>query len=157
MSAVQFIVPKLNLSKLIRMPGGRAVKDAVEAAQLNLEPLRPECAAELELQLVAAEQTLAGMGQEFDDEALLGLYRGAVRGIGLGERAQIRGVDTVLNSLCDLLDHLRSQRRFAREPVAVHLRAWRLLTTTSLPEESIRAVLDGLIKVSAHYGEAAPA
>jgi hypothetical protein len=58
-------------------------------------------------------------------------------------------VDKALTSLCDLLDALRTQDRFERDAIGVHLSAWRLLMT--LPQDAADPVLEGLAKVSARF------
>jgi hypothetical protein len=50
------------------------------------------------------------------------------------------------------LDHLQTQEIYEAEAVGVHLRAWRLLISTELPQEGAQQVLAGLNKVSAKYG-----
>jgi hypothetical protein len=63
----------------------------------------------------------------------------------------VPGVDVALTSLCDLLDYLRTQKRYDRDAIAVHIRAWRLLMRLDLPAEGQDAVLDGLKQVSRRY------
>jgi hypothetical protein len=66
-------------------------------------------------------------------------------------------VDIALTSFCDLLDHLKSSRRYDREAIGVHVRAWRLLMSTDLPQAGREAILEGLQRVSERYAGAAAA
>lgn len=154
MSSVRFVFPKPKLAALLRMPGGLPVADALEAADRNLEAIRPTCQAELLTLLDRAEAAFQAIGEAFDDEGLSQLYGVAVSAIGGGEVCGAPAVDAALTSLCDLLDHLRTTRRFDREAVGVHVRAWRLLMNPELPAAGAEAVLSGLRQVSARYAAA---
>jgi hypothetical protein len=156
MTTARFTVPKQRLAQLLKLPGGLPVQEALEAAHANLAELQPACMSELQEALSAAETIFAGIGQGYDDQAVVELYNAAVRSIGLGDVCGAKSVDVALHSLCDLLDHFRTHQRYDGEAVGVHLRAWRLLINTELPEEGAQAVLAGLNKVSAHYGAARP-
>ena len=151
MSTARFTVPKQRLAQQLRTPGGLPVSEAIAAAAANLAELKPECIAELQRRLEAAEAVFARPGSEFDDAQIGALYETAVGGIGLGEVCGAGSVDVALHSLCDLLDHLRTSKKYDAEAVGVHLRAWRLLITTELPPQGAQAVLAGLHKVSALY------
>jgi hypothetical protein len=155
--SVRFVVPKLRLAKLLRMPGGLPVVEAVEAAERNLQVIRPTCQVELMALLELCEQGFATLGAEFDDAGLKTIYAIAVRGIGGGQVCGLPGVDTCLISLCDLIDHLRTTRRYDRKAVGVHVSSWRLLMGADLPKAGATAVLDGLRKVNLRYAEDIPA
>lgn len=156
MSTVRFMFPKVRLAELIRQPGGLTVADALERAQENLEEIRPTCLAEMLALLELAEQTFERLGEAFDEAGISEVYGVAVRGIGAGVVCGVPATDEALTSLCDLLDHLKTSRRFDREAVAVHVRAWRLLMNEGLPPAGQTAVLDGLRKVSARYATGEP-
>jgi hypothetical protein len=154
--SVRFVVPKLRLAKLMRMPGGLPVVEAIEAAEANLQVIRPTCQAELAALLELCEQSFATLGAESDEAGLKTIYAIAVRGIGGGEVCGLPGVDTCLISLCDLIDHLQTTGRYDRKAVAVHVSSWRLLMGDGLPEAGAAAVLDGLRKVNLRYAEDTP-
>lgn len=151
MTTARFTVPKLNLTQLLKTPGGLPVQESVAAAQANLTSLKPLCMGELHTLLEAAEKVFAGLNG-YDEAAVTSLYEIAVRGIGLGDVCGAGSVDVALHSLCDLLDHFRTHQRYDAEAVGVHLRAWRLLISTEIPPEGAQAVLGGLNRVSAKYG-----
>jgi hypothetical protein len=132
------------------------VAEALAAASANLTELKPACISELQQRLESAEAVFAGLGEGFDDAGMGALYEAAVGGIGLGEVCGAGSVDVALHSLCDLLDHLRTAKKYDAEAVGVHLRAWRLLISTELPQEGAQAVLGGLHKVSALYSTPKP-
>lgn len=151
MSTVRFVFPKVRLAEILKSPGGLSVADALERAQANLETLKPTCLAEQMALLEYAEAAFDQLGPTFDDAALADLYTIAVRGIGTGAVCGAPAVDEALNSLCDLVDHLRTSGQYDRDAVGVHVRAWRLLLNPDLPPEGAQPVLQGLRKVSARY------
>ena len=151
MNTARFTVPKQRLAQLLRTPGGPPAAEALAAAQSNLVVLKPQCIGELDKLLAAAEAVYARLTGH-DEQGLAELYDASVRGIGLGDLCGAGSVDVALHSLCDLLDHLQTQEIYEAEAVGVHLRAWRLLISTELPQEGAQQVLAGLNKVSAKYG-----
>lgn len=151
MSAVRFVFPKPRLAQLLKTPGGLPVAEALERAQNNLEEIRPTCLAELQALLELAQARFDAVADGDGPEAVSELYAIAVRGIGGGEVVKIPAIDSALTSLCDLLDHLRTQGRFDHEAIAVHLQAWRLLVAGDQPPEVGRAMVEGLRKVSAKF------
>jgi hypothetical protein len=151
MSSVRFVFPKPRLAQLLRMPGGLPVAEALERAEQNLQSIRPTCAAELQALLELADSRFQALGAEADDAGMADIYAIAVRGIGGGQVCGMAGVDVTLTSLCDLLDHLRSNNRYDRAAIGVHVRSWRLLMSTDLPPEGSAAILDGLRRVSERY------
>jgi hypothetical protein len=153
MTTARFTVPKQRLAQQLKTPGGLPVAEAIAAAQDNLAELKPLCIGELHELLEAAEKVFADLGPAYDEAGVTELYQTAVRGIGLGDVCGAGSVDVALHSLCDLLDHLNTHQRYEAEAVGVHLRAWRLLISTELPPAGAQAVLAGLNKVSARYGE----
>jgi hypothetical protein len=150
MSSVRFVFPKPRLAKLLKMPGGLPVAEALERAQANLEMIRPTCLAELQALLELTEARLEAMGREFDDEGMADLYAIAVRGIGGGEVCGAPSVDLALTSLCDLLDHLRTTKRYDRPAISVHVQSWRMLMAMGR-QPGAATVIDGLRQVSARY------
>jgi hypothetical protein len=157
MSSVQIVFPKLRLATQLRVPGGKPVCEAIEAAERNLAQLAPECLEELRALLAQAEACLAGLPSTFEDAPLRNLYAVAARAVGLGKVAGAAAADTALISLCDLLDHLLASQRMDVNSVAVHVRALRLLVGDAgktLDEAGATAVMEGLKKVSARYAGA---
>jgi hypothetical protein len=151
MSSVRFVFPKPRLNELLRTPGGLPVAEAIERAQANLETIKPTCSAELLALLELSEAAYQSLKDEYDEPAVTGLYSLAVQGIGAGEVCGAPAVDIALTSFCDLLDHLRTLKRYDHEAVGVHVRAWRLLMSADLPKAGAEQILDGLLKVSARY------
>lgn len=157
MTSVRFVFPKPRLDELLRTPGGLPVAEALERAQKNLESIKPTCMAELSALLELCEASYWNLKDAYDEPAVTELYSLAVRGIGAGQVCGVPSVDTALTSFCDLLDHLRTLKRYDHDAVGVHVRAWRLLMTDGLPGAGAEQVLDGLLKVSRRYSAEAKA
>jgi hypothetical protein len=151
MTSVRFVFPKPRLNELLRMPGGLPVAEAVERAHQNLEAIRPTCTAELLGLLELCEAAYWNLKDAYDEPAVTELYSLAVKGIGAGEVCGAPAVDVALTSFCDLLDHLRTLKRYDHEAVGVHVRAWRLLMGADLPKAGADQILAGLLKISARY------
>lgn len=149
MSVVRFHVPENRLTKLLRIPGGLPIAEAVVQADAGLAALEAPALEQLAEVLGATEAALERLPQERDEAALAELYRIAQGGIGLGSLCARPSVDIVLQSLCDLLDHLATRRLWDVEAIAVHVRALRLLMSGEGPGSG--AVLQGLQKVSRRY------
>jgi len=155
MTSVRFVFPKPRLNELLRQPGGLPVAEALERAQKNLEAIKPTCVAELMALLELCEASYWNLKDAYDEPAVTELYSLAVKGIGAGEVCGVPPVDIALTSFCDLLDHLRTLKRYDHDAVGVHVRAWRLLMSAELPKAGAEAILEGLLKVSRRYaGEA---
>lgn len=157
MTSVRFVFPKPRLNELLRSPGGLPVAEALERAQANLETIKPTCAAELMALLELCEAAYWNLKDAYDEPAVTELYSLAVKGIGAGEVCGLPPVDVALTSFCDLLDHLRTLKRYDHDAVGVHVRAWRLLMTSDLPAAGSQQILDGLLKVSGRYAAEAKA
>jgi hypothetical protein len=151
MTSVRFVFPKHRLNELLRSPGGLPVAEALERAHANLESIKPTCMAELVALLELCEASYWNLKDAYDEPAVTELYSLAVKGIGAGEICGAPAVDAALTSFCDLLDHLRTLKRYDHEAVGVHVRAWRLLITADLPAAGADQILDGLLKVSRRY------
>jgi hypothetical protein len=112
---------------------------------------KPSQAAAGDLQVLSlAEAQLAVLGKTFDAEGLENL-RTVVAGYS---DPGSEGAGEVVASLAALLDQLFAGRRFDREAIAVHIRAWRLMVTAELEATGRAAVLNGLSAVRGLYAEA---
>lgn len=156
MSAVRFFVPENRLGKLLRVPGGPAVADAVEAAASGLAELAGPAREELAAAVAAVEGSAGRRSGEFDAAGLEELYGLAQATIGLASLCGRPAVDEALRSLCDLLDNLSRRERWDTEAVAVHVRSLRLLMSEAGAEpQAAEAVLQGLKRVTGRYAGAA--
>lgn len=133
------------------LPGGMSVADSIRRAETNLKGLAPASTMSLEDLLRAAEYTYGRLSSDFDGGALNRLYVTAAEGIGLGSLCGRPHVDDILVSLCDLLQGLSGRGSNDRLAISVHMSAWRMLMTHALNASEIKALLEGLRKVSVNY------
>ncbi len=150
---VTFHVPENKLAKLIKTPGGKPVVEAVADAQQGLMGLQDDCLADLGQMLVEAEGAAARAGAAFDAELVEQLYGRVSAAIGVPTACGMEPVDTALISLSDLLDNLQERSVWDPEPVAVHLRAIRLMLNVEAARQGAGAqgLLDGLRQVSQRF------
>jgi hypothetical protein len=160
MSSVRYEFPKFKLTQQLREPGGLAVAEAVEAAESNLDELRPECADELQAATAAALACFQGFPASFDATSLQQLYAIAARAVGIGAVCGAPAADATFVSLCNLLDHLSVIKRWDLDAIAVHVQTLVLLAARvrdKLDAPAIEQVLAGLEKVTRRYRQEAVA
>ena len=149
--AVKIHVPELTLTKALRTPGGAPVAEALEKAQARLETLRQPCLDELAMALGRAEDCVGRFGPAFDDDLLRELYDICGGPIGTPGLCGLDAIDQVLVSLCDLIEGLRSAKRWEQESILVHLQAFRLLLQSRLQGADAQAIVDGLRRVTKRF------
>ena len=160
MSRVRYEFPKFKLTQQLRQPGGVAVAEAMEAAEANLEELRPDCASELQAATAAALACFQTFPRSFEAAALQRLYAISARAVGLGAVCGAPAADATFVSLCNLLDHLTVIQRWDLEAIAVHVQTLQLLAARlrdDLDAPAIEQVLAGLEKVTRRYSQQASA
>jgi hypothetical protein len=155
MSAVQIHVPEVRLAKLIRTPGGKPVADAMRDAHKGLESLQADCLGELSQVLEKCEASTTRAGGVFHDGVVGELYALVSSTIGVATACNLKPIDTMLVSLADLLDHMKEQKSWEANAVAVHLRAFRLLLKTEAARDGTgtQAILEGLRKISQRFAK----
>lgn len=155
---VTFHVPENKLSKLLKTPGGKPVVEAVAEAQQGLAGLQDDCLADLNQMLIEAEGAAGRAGAGFDGDLVEQLYARVSQAIGVPTACGMEPVDTALISLSDLLDNLLERELWDAEPVAVHLRAIRLMLNVEAARQGVGAqgLLEGLRQVSQRFAAAQP-
>ena len=149
MSVVRKFRAPNRLSMLIRANGGPMAKDALEAAEAALEPLRAESLAVLDAALAEIDArfgkpaTATRAGEAFQD-----LYALALRIIDVSGFLPGSCVDQAAISFCALVDNCADAGAWRWDAIDVHINALRLLRTSGLAPDQRRAVIDGLNKVS---------
>jgi hypothetical protein len=149
--SVRFFRPENPLGKALRGIGGIKVGEALSAAAENLKDLKAPAIAELQATLVETENLFATFGPTFDEEKLDGLYLVANQAIGLAALCGMPAVDDAVVSLCDLLDKLKTRKRWDAEAVGVHIHSLRALLNANPGDAQVQAILAGLRQVSAKY------
>ena len=140
--------PENRLAKLVWLPGGKTIAQALDDAQANLEEIRVESLDLLRGKLEEI-QVLGRKSQEGPSEAeiqVLYALSGEVLDIaglyGLPELGQ------AALSLCELLDRLKSRKAWSWPAVQVHLHGLLVLADPDkTPPEGRQSVIDGLRQV----------
>ncbi len=156
--SVRYEFPKFKLTQQLREPGGLAVADAMQAAEANLEELRPECSTELQAAAAAALACFRAFPASYDGPSLQQLYAISARAVGIGAVCGAPAADAAFVSLCNLLDHLSVIQRWDLEAIAVHVQTLQLLAARvrdQLDAPAIEQVLAGLEKVTRRYRQEA--
>ena len=145
MSAVKFIPYQNRLSKLIKLPGGKRIEEAIAAADENLEAIRPPCLEALDEHIarIVALSNGAPSPAAFDD-----IYEQSNHIVGLGGVFGLGDLSRAAYSLCDLVDRARDHGGPDRQALLVHVNSLKLLRLgDAVPAEERRKVLDGLTAV----------
>ena len=146
MSVVKFIPYTNRLSKLMKLPGGKTVEQAMADADVNLKSIESSCLAVLD-QLISRIRGLAETPQPSLDD-LDEIYARSNEIVGLGGVFGMRDLSAAAYSLCELVDRTRERGGPDREAMTVHVDSLRLLRFGGAIEEAERArMLDGLSKV----------
>jgi len=149
MSVVRKFRAPNRLSMLVKASGGVMAKDALEAADAALEPLRAESLALLDAALAEIEAKFGKYAGEARQGAVhQDLYALTLRIIDVSGFLPGSCVDQAAISFCALVDNCAEAGVWRWDAVDVHINALRLLRTTDLTPEQRRAVIAGLNKVS---------
>ena len=146
MSVVKFIPYTNRLAKLMKLPGGKRVEDALADADANLKEIEGPCLVVLD-ELIARIRGLAETPQPTLDD-LDEIYARSNEIVGLGGVFGMRDLSAAAYSLCELVDRTRERGGPDRQALAVHVSSLRLLRMGGAIEEAERAkMLDGLANV----------
>jgi len=128
--------PDIPLGRLIRMPGGKNVGQALDDAEKGLQSLRGESMKELQRVLEKAGDYYSRAEGKFNP-LLVNAFYDLING-------------AMLVSLADLLDYYRTSGEWGDKSVQVHLSTFQLLLRTegARDPEGTAAILSGLQKVS---------
>ena len=148
MSVVRKFRAPNRLSMLVKANGGVMAKDALEAADAALEPLRAESLAVLDAALAEIEARFGRSAVNRGGGAFKELYGLALRIIDVSGFLPGSCVDQASISFCALVDNCSEAGAWRWDAIDVHINALKLLRTADLSPEQRRAVIDGLNKVS---------
>jgi len=146
---------KNRLGQLLRMPGGIAREEAVQAAGQAVGTLRDEYVNAIPGEVEALEAIAAGAGQRrISAQKLQAMLDRAGQLLTLSGTFGYDLLDEVVKRFCDLASGMIEKGIDEAAPVHVHLRAMRLVCPGSAPldENAADHMLSGLQKVHAHYG-----
>ena len=146
MSVVKFIPYTNRLAKLMNLPGGKRVEDALADARENLKEIEGPCLEVLD-ELIARIRTLVGDGRPSADE-LEEIYSRSNEIVGLGGVFDMFDLSAAAYSLCELVDRTRDRGGPVPSALAVHVDSLRLLRLGgAIQTEERSKMLDGLADV----------
>jgi hypothetical protein len=148
-TVVKYIPYRNRLAKLIRLPGGAPVREALAKAEANVEALRASSLAIIDDML--AEIDRLGAPRTSPDGRDSGqIYDVANQLVGIAGLFGLEAVGQAALSLCELVD-CTSEVGCEREEMDVHIRSLHLLRRPeALGQVGQDAVLKGLVNVVRH-------
>jgi hypothetical protein len=154
MKPVMTFFPETRLAKLAARFGGIARDEAVEKAKEYIESMRGEGDQAIAEIMGEIETILAtAKGGKLATEQMKALLRWADQVVTLAGTFDYAALGRVMKSLCDVADGLIRAGLEDAAPIAVHVRAMRLVApgSTALTGTQIDTVLAELAKILTHY------
>lgn len=154
MSVVK-VIPYVNrLARVVSMPGGKRLIDAIADADANLLTIEEPCLEALDATL--ARIRLVASQDAPDDDALEDIYQRANEALGLAGLFGLPDLGKAAYSLCELIDSRAEGKGCSPQALAVHVDSLRLLRAgDAIPAAERDKILAGLSAVVAH-GKAQP-
>jgi len=144
--------PKLQIYEVLDRPGGITVEQALLRADAAMEQHRGKAVEALReaverLESIVRERNLAHIDEVYTRSTFV------LDIAGIFQPALCRAAQ----SLCELVHRLRALNKWDWAAVQVHVSSMRLLIDMpDAPEDSVKAVLDGLAAVVAKYPDLSP-
>lgn len=140
--------PENRLAKVIWVPGGKTIAQALDDAQANLEEIRQESLNVLRAKL----EEIQALGRKTEtapsEEAIKGLYTLSSEVLDIAGLFGLPELGHAAFSLCELLDRLKSRKTWNWPAVQVHLHGLLVLADPDkTPPEGRQSVVDGLRQV----------
>jgi hypothetical protein len=143
------IIPYVNrLAKVVAMPGGKRLADAVADADANLMSIKGSCLEALDVHLARIRE-LAGASAP-SDAALDEIYSLSNEVLGIAGLFGMPDLGKAAYSLCELIDS-RGGQGCSRKALDVHIDSLRLLRFgDAVPQAERENMIAGLAAVVAH-------
>jgi len=146
--------PENRLAKVIWIPGGKTIAQALDDAHANLEEVRQESLVVLRTKL----EEIQALGRKTQTapstEAIEGLYNLSSEVLDIAGLFGLPELGHAAFSLCELLDRLKSKNTWNWPAVQVHLHGLLVLADPDkIPPEGRESVVDGLRQVCQRVGK----
>jgi hypothetical protein len=153
-SKVRIIPVKNRLRALLYAPGGVSRDDALGTARQNVESLRRDFVKAIPAEIAALESMLDPDKQSITKDELEAMLRRAGQILTLSGTFGFGMLDLVVKRFCDLVLGMLDKNIDKVAPVAVHLRAMRLVCPGGLALNAMEAerMLKSLDDVQEHLG-----
>jgi hypothetical protein len=150
-TSVKFIPYTNRLAKLIRLPGGKRIEEALADADVNLKAIEGPCLTVID-DLIGRIRALAAPANP-GAEALDEIYARSNEIVGMGGVFGMPDLSAAAYSLCELVDRTRDHGGPSQDALAVHVDSLRLFRLgQAITDEQRRAMLAGLADVVRRAG-----
>lgn len=145
--------PENRLAKVIWVPGGKTIAQALDDAQANLDEVQQESLGILRTKLEQI-QTLGRKSETApSEESIQALYNLSSEVLDIAGLFGLPELGHAAFSLCELLDRLKSRKTWNWPAVQVHLHGLLVLADPDkTPPEGRQSVVDGLRQVCQRVG-----
>ena len=142
-----------GLAKVVSLPGGKTVAEALRSADVRVASVRDDCLASL-AEKGARLQNFADLAKAGrPDEAVTGIYRIANDVYSVASAFQMVELAEAAYGLCDLADDSRPLALINWPAIRVHIDGVRLLSTVDGSQDPTTrvAIVEGLRAVAARF------
>ncbi len=139
-----------RLAKVVSLPGGKTVAEALAAADRRIAGVKDECIAALEKQSARLSEQVAAAKAAGGVAGLDAIYRTANEIFGVAGTFGLNDLGVGAYSLCDIADCFRQTGEVNWPAIEVHADGLRLLSTEADPAKRT-AIVMGLKAVAARY------
>lgn len=144
------VIPYVNrLAKVVAIPGGKRIGEAVADANANILTIKEPCLEALDANIARIRDLAATPAP--DTAALEEIYECSNEAVGLAGLFGLADLGRAAYSLCELIDSRPSGEGVGRQALDVHIDGLRLLRTgDALPAAERDRMVEGLLAVVAH-------
>jgi hypothetical protein len=144
-----------RLAKVISLPGGKTVAEALRAADQRIDSVREDCLKSLSIKGLRLQQLAQLAKSDADDAAFAGLYATANEVFSVASAFDMKELAEAAYGLCDLADDSRPREQINWPAVGVYVDAIRFLGSQSGSEDTAirRTIVAGLRAVTARFAE----
>ena len=140
--------PENRLAKVVFMPGGKTIAQALDDAQANLDEIRAEALDLLRAKLEEIQALGRKSAQNPSAADLETLYALSGEVLDIAGLFGLPELGQAAFSLCELLDRLKSRKAWNWPAVQVHLHGLLILADPDkTPPDGRQSVVDGLRQV----------
>ena len=153
MSDVRVFKIENRLAKVVKLPGGRTVADALRSADNRVAAIRNDCIASLAAKGAQLQQQAERARSQADPAALAGVYTTANEMFGIASTFAMTELAEAAYGLCDLVDDTRTPATINWGAIDVYVNGVRFLGSEAGQVESAArsAIVAGLREVAARF------
>ena len=139
-----------KLAKVVRLPGGRTVAEAIGSADKRIAGVKDVCISAMQ-ERVRRLAGLAESGRAGTARVLDEIYATANEILGLAGSFQMTELGQAASSLCDITDAFREGAPVSWPAIDVHVDGLRMLSVEACKPDDRQRILIGLLKVRSRF------